>query len=263
MIALTDAPAPRIPDERLTSEKSFHDNRFATDSRKSLGFIYGIVAPSRDYFQNHIFSECRGKKVLEYGCGLGSHAFQLAQQSAKQVFGVDISTKGLQLAHERASSEGQSNIHFAAGDCEQLPYANQSFDLVIGTSILHHLDLNRSLSEIGRVLKTDGMAAFIEPLDYNPFIALFRVLTPSQRTPDEHPFRLKDIRLLRQKFGRVQIKYFHLTTLLLIPLTRFPLTAGLVRLFSSIDQALFAIFPFLRPLAWQVVMFLEAPRSDY
>jgi len=49
-------------------------------------------------------------------------------------------------------------------NAEELKFADDYFDIVCGGAILHHLDLNKALSEIARVLKPDGKAIFVEPL---------------------------------------------------------------------------------------------------
>ena len=62
-----------------------------------------------------------------------------------------------------------------------------SFDIAYGSGILHHLNLNKSLNELKRILKKDGKIIFIEPMATNPFINLYRKFTPNARTSDEHP----------------------------------------------------------------------------
>jgi len=248
-----------MDDLRKQNEKRFHDETFASNSRSDLGRFYSIVAPSRDYFQERVLGGCKGLAVLEYGCGPGTHSFQLAQHGARSVAGVDISPVAIRQATDRAKSQQNRNLQFAVGDAEYLPFKSRLFDLVSGTAILHHLDMERSLTEIARVLKTDGMAAFIEPLDYNPAIKLFRHFTPQHRTVDEHPLKLHDLRLIRRKFKIVNFRYFHLTTLALIPFAKTTNFAALVRFFAAFDQVLFKILPFTRLLAWQVVMFVEQP----
>ncbi len=248
-----------MADLRKENEQRFHDETFAHDSRQSFGRFYKIVAPSRDCFQQRVLGGCSGLDVLEYGCGKGTHSFELAQNGANRVIGVDISPVAIRKAKERVLKENRDNLHFAVGDGEYLPFQDSHFDLVSGSAILHHLDIERSLDEIARVLKPDGMAAFIEPLDYNPAIKTFRLLTPHHRTSDEHPLKMRDLRLIRSKFEKVTFCYFHITTLLLIPFARFHLFPTLLKGFAAFDQALFSLLPFTRPLAWQVVMFLEKP----
>ena len=83
---------------------------------------------------------------------------------------------------------------------------DDSFDLVCGSGILHHLDLPAAMRELARVLRPSGRAVFMEPLGHNPAINAFRNRTPELRTPDEHPLLGKDLKLCRRYFGSVEVK---------------------------------------------------------
>src|SRR3546814_1101008 len=79
-------------------------------------------------------------------------------------------------------------------NAEAMTFPDDSFDLVFGSGIIHHLDIDRAFGEIARVLRPGGRAVFIEPLGLNPAIELYRRFTPSARTPDEHPLLRRDFR---------------------------------------------------------------------
>ena len=68
-------------------------------------------------------------------------------------------------------------------DAHHLDFPDESFDLVFGRAILHHLDFETAIKEVKRVLKRGGHAAFAEPLGDSPFAKLFRLLTPRAYTP--------------------------------------------------------------------------------
>ena len=87
------------------------------------------------------------------------------------------------------------------------------FDLVYGTGILHHLQINQCLNEISRVLKPGGRLLFIEPLGTNPFINFYRYLTPGSRSKDEHPLLKEDFDNINRKFSKMEIKYYGFFTL--------------------------------------------------
>lgn len=92
-----------------------------------------------------------------------------------------------------------------------MPFPNNKFDLVIGRGIIHHLDLKVSLLEINRVLKKGGTASFLEPLDANPLLKIFRFLTPFARTPDEKPITKNDLKWINNTF-KVQSSYYEIIT---------------------------------------------------
>ncbi len=86
-------------------------------------------------------------------------------------------------------------------DAENLKFNDHTFDLVYGSGILHHLSIEKAIVEIKRVLKKDGRAIFYEPLGHNIFINIFRLLTPSLRSEDEHPLLIKDLELIKRTFS--------------------------------------------------------------
>ncbi len=227
--------------------------------RASVSKFYSITRASRKYYEGILKANCLNKRVLDYGCGVGTFTIWLAKQGAI-VTGIDISDARIELAKRRAIEEGVSNATFLVMDAENLEFDDDYFDIVCGGAILHHLNLSKALSEIARVLKPGKMAVFIEPLGHNPFINLYRRLTPSLRTRDEHPLVMKDLKLMRRYFGNVEVKYFHLFSLLAVPFRNSPIFQPLLNLTESIDRALLQI-PILQRQAWQAVIVLSQPRK--
>lgn len=80
-----------------------------------------------------------------------------------------------------------ATCEFRQGDiCAALPYANESFDIVTGLSILHHLEkepLKHCLTECHRVLKPGGTAWFFEPMENSNVIDFFQNLFPIGGNP--------------------------------------------------------------------------------
>lgn len=112
---------------------------------------------------------------------------------------VNVSERELDQGRERAvKSPLRPNFHLM--DAHALKFPDHSFDAVFGDAILHHLNLELALKEIVRVVKPDGLVVFGEPMDLNPVGWAVRKLTPRARTSDERPFRMKDVRAIRQAF---------------------------------------------------------------
>ena len=65
---------------RLTREAAFHDHAFTQRSRAAAGKFYAVAATARQHYERLIHQDCQGKQILEYGCGAGSHAFDLAHR---------------------------------------------------------------------------------------------------------------------------------------------------------------------------------------
>lgn len=139
--------------------------------------------------------EASGARVLDYGCGRGERSLTALGHGA-EVDGIDISSVYIAEATAAAQEAGHDpeRFRFVVGDAHALPYADGTFDLVIGEGIVHHLDLKTSLREVHRVLAPGGRAVFLEPLLDNPLLRLFRRLTPEARTDDERPLSAEDLR---------------------------------------------------------------------
>jgi ubiquinone/menaquinone biosynthesis C-methylase UbiE len=101
-----------------------------------------------------------GEQVLDVGCGTGTLAIEAARHvgHAGRVAGVDPGTKQLARARAKAARRGLP-IEFQRGVIEQLPYPDQTFDVVFSTLMIHHLPAplkRQGLAEIARVLKPGG-----------------------------------------------------------------------------------------------------------
>lgn len=239
-------------------EAEFFDGVYREDGRASVRKYYSVATTVQNRFISLIGEDCEGVTTLEYGCGQGRYGLELARRGAK-VTGIDVSETGIELANLRASEMGLDTARFLTMDAEELDFATDSFDLVFGTGILHHLDLDRALGEIGRVLKPGGRAIFIEPLGHNPAINLFRRLRPQLRTPDEHPLRARDLREMSRHFARLEREYYCLTSLLAVPLRRTAAFRAVQAALEGVDRAVFRL-PYAGLLAWQILMTLTRPR---
>ena len=241
---------------KAAREAEFHDQAFTSNVRERAGKFYAVAQSSKDFYHKLVGEDCSGKNVLEYGCGTGSQAFTLAERGA-QVWGIDISKEGTKLAIEKAATLGVSErTSFKVMDAEALEYPDSSFDIVCGSGILHHLDLEKSIREITRVLKSGGRAVFFEPLGHNPLINIYRRMTPDMRSNDEKPLVVDDLKWIGASFAQVDIRYFHLLSLASVVLRSAPGFDLVRRGLEAIDQTLFGI-PWLRKQAWIVVINLS------
>jgi ubiquinone/menaquinone biosynthesis C-methylase UbiE len=100
-----------------------------------------------------------GESVLDLGAGTGTLAIRLKERSpAAQVTGLDADPDVLALARRKAADAG-CEIEFIEGFSTELPFAGDSFDVVLSTLFFHHLtgpDKRTTLSEVRRVLKPGG-----------------------------------------------------------------------------------------------------------
>jgi len=241
-------------------ERLFFNQVTEFKGRKLASKFYAAVESSRRYCEEFLISNCHNKRVLEYGCGTGSYSLLLAEHGA-EVVGIDISDTRIEVARARAEERGLKNVTFLVMDAEMMQFEDDSFDMICGGGILHHLDINKALRELTRVLKPEGKAIFIEPMGHNPLINLFRKLTPRSRTEDEHPLTAGDLELIRRFFRQVNYRFFHLSSLLAVPFQGTGVFPSLLKTLDGFDERLFERVPSLELLAWQVVLILERPRK--
>lgn len=130
-----------------------------------------------------------GRRALEIGCGTGVFLEQVAACGA-ELRGLDLSQDLLVRARQRVG--GLANVRLTCGNAEQMPFPTGTFDAVYGSSVLHHLNLERSLGETLRVLKPGGRIAFAEPNIWNPQVAVMFHFGPTKDyfgvSPDEMAF---------------------------------------------------------------------------
>jgi ubiquinone/menaquinone biosynthesis C-methylase UbiE len=99
-----------------------------------------------------------GSRVLDVACGTGGVALR-ASRAGADVVGIDISADQLTKARAAADAEGLA-IRFDEGDCEQLPYADKEFDVVVSVfGAIFADDHERTASELARVCRSGGRLA--------------------------------------------------------------------------------------------------------
>lgn len=243
-------------DERLQRERDFHNQILQDETRNVVGKYYSIAGSSYDSYKRLLEAYGRGKQVLEYGCGPGSFAFFLAERGAS-VVGIDISDGAIEQGRETARAQGL-DIEFRLMNAEQLDFPDGSFDMVCGTGILHHLDLERAYTEVARVLRGGGVGIFLEAMGHNPIINLYRRLTPRLRTEDEHPLLMSDLAMADRYFPRVDTEFYYLFSLLAVPFQRLPFFRPLLAGLDAFDRLLFRALPFLKRYAWMSIIIVHA-----
>lgn len=100
-----------------------------------------------------------GETVLEVGCGEGVLSVAMAKKGAK-VTSTDISEPNIVAARNYAHSNNINSVVFSLADAENLPFADNSFDVVVADNVLEHLpNFYKGLSEIKRVTKKRAIIA--------------------------------------------------------------------------------------------------------
>lgn len=117
------------------------------------------------------------QRLLDLGCGAGRVAFGLWDRGVRNVEGVDLSPKMIEVARRHAADTGRK-VSFSVADATSLPYPDNSFDGVIFgfgglMQIPGRAGRRRALAEVWRVLRPGGSFLFTthdrEMEEYRPF----------------------------------------------------------------------------------------------
>jgi len=110
-----------------------------------------------------IWDETRDKVVIDFGCGAGGEAIELAQRGARHVYGIDISQRLLAEARQRAERESCNNVTFSS-------IAAELADVIISVDAFEHFaDPASILKNMAGMLKPTGyILASFGPTWYHP-----------------------------------------------------------------------------------------------
>lgn len=241
--------------DKLTREIEFHDHRYAdgVGSRPQDGFYVAVRDASDLLFSKVADCVRTGGTGLEIGCATGYHTEELLKIHRFSAFGIDISSAAIRAALARFAHRDEKPV-FQTMNANQLEFEDASFDFVYGVGVVHHLDLPHAIGEARRVLRPGGRYLFMEPLDTNPFIRMYRRRTPEDRSVDETPLTKAHLQALSAHFDEVRLDFFGFTTLVAIPLRRWPaIERTVLGVTGWLDRQLFRL-PGLWRLAWMVVI---------
>jgi SAM-dependent methyltransferase len=158
------APPTASPQEIRDVNVRYHDGA-AGDYDAKWGIDFGDVGRAQvlGKLRKALGVEAlpRFARALEIGAGTGYFSLHLlAAGVVREAVCSDISPGMLATLHANAERMGLE-VETVACDAERLPFADGSFDLVLGHAVLHHLpDLDRAFAELRRVLRPGGTLAF-------------------------------------------------------------------------------------------------------
>jgi ubiquinone/menaquinone biosynthesis C-methylase UbiE len=193
----------------------------------------------------------QGDKVLEIGCGTGLFSRKVRALSGAAIIATDVSEELLALARTTVPTDG---ITYQLDDAMHMQFPDNTFDVIFGSSILHHLDFEKSLKEIYRVLKKGGRMVFAEPNMLNPQIFIQKNVSFIKKalgdSPDETAVIRWKLAKMMKGLGFVHTRIFpydflHPST----PAFLIPLVDGISR---TVDK-----LPVIKEIAGSVIMYGE------
>jgi ubiquinone/menaquinone biosynthesis C-methylase UbiE len=143
--------------ERIPGQEGIEDPEIAA------AFEWVSRTPQMRWIRHFVISQAALLKdhgeAVDLGCGAGQLVMEMARKApGLHMTGIDLSEKMLADARQSAQRVGlEDRVDFRLGNVEEIPFPDQSLDLVISTASLHHwTDPVKVLNEIDRVLKPGG-----------------------------------------------------------------------------------------------------------
>lgn len=254
----------------LKVEQEFHDSKvplFIEDEGSSFFNTPPEQAIKRDVWLKElpeILGNVKGKLILDCGCGTGLISSALGRKGAR-VTSFDLSMQMLKNAQKRAL-HWKLNVPVIQSSFENLPFKENSFDLIIGTMILHHTELHLAIKELKRILKPGGKALFLETQIRNPVLKflvespLYKIRALRHGSPEEKPLTTKALKYIKSQFKGIRFYYFSFVFLQLIgsiltkPVRKTMLEKLVLPFFILPDDFVAKFLPSLRRYSYWVVM---------
>jgi SAM-dependent methyltransferase len=142
-------------------------------NENSCGEVYAVGTDLRERLENHAreryvlepwihpfadFPAGISKDVLEIGVGMGADHLEWAKALPRSLAGIDITDRAISFTADRLGLYGLSS-DLRVADAENLPFPDESFDIVYSYGVLHHSpDTARAIQEVHRVLRPGGLA---------------------------------------------------------------------------------------------------------
>ena len=257
----------------LDREENFHDHW--ADSINIDEVIVDELFEASTSPENRIIikkiGNIKGKKILELGCGAGEASVYFAKKGA-EVTATDISNGMLEVV-QKLAKEHNVTLLTKQSVSDNIDFGDETFDIVYAANLLHHVDILSTLREASRVLKKGGGLVSWDPIAHNPMINAYRKMATEVRTRDEHPIKMKQLKLFSKYFSSIETETTWLFTLWIFIRFFFmdrihpnkerywkkilrehkKLEKTYYRL-EKLDKFFLKVFPFLKRYCWNIVI---------
>jgi ubiquinone/menaquinone biosynthesis C-methylase UbiE len=211
------------------------------------------------------FTRSYGQKILEVGIGAGSDFIQWVRAGAK-AYGIDITEEAVEHTKQRLSLFNLKAEEVKVSDAENIPYENNTFDLVYSWGVIHHSpNTEKALAEIIRVTVPQGriklmiynrhsIYAFYKYLKYGlfrgrPFRSLKNIMFYHQESIGTKAYSIKEIKKILENYP-VRIISIH------APATNYDLKWNLPILLRVVSYVLAFVLGYEK-IGWFIMIDLE------
>jgi ubiquinone/menaquinone biosynthesis C-methylase UbiE len=168
------------------------------------------------------FESAMGKDVLEIGVGMGADHIEFARAMPRTLAGVDLTPRAIDHTTRRAEIYGIKSDLIVA-DAENLPFDDNSFDLVYSWGVIHHSpDTQSAVNEIHRVLRFGGQARVMIYHRYSmvglmlwarygllkgrPWLTLDEIYSSYLESPGTKAYSISEAHSMFRKFTKVEMR---------------------------------------------------------
>ena len=142
--------------------------------------------------------------LLDVGCGTGNLLSLISSKYEVQLSGVDISKNMLEIAQDKLGEKADLRV----GDSENLPFDDDTFDIVTCTDSFHHYPRPENvLKEMKRVLKPKGRLLIVDPYAPTPFRQLVNIYMHFNKSGDVKIYSKTEIHKLLENTGFKDIEW--------------------------------------------------------